>query len=44
MNKKKINAFDCICVTDVKILPINQIDGLTHTPRHSLKSFLTTSF
>ena len=31
MNKKKINAFDCICVTDVRISPIKQIDGLTHT-------------
>ena len=30
-NKKKINAFDCICVTDVRISPIKQIDGLTHT-------------
>ena len=31
MNKKKINAFDCICVTDVRISLIKQIDGLTHT-------------
>ena len=31
MNKKKMNAFDCICVTDVRISPIKQIDGLTHT-------------
>lgn len=31
MNKKKINAFDCICVTDVRIIPIEQIEGLTHT-------------
>ena len=31
MNKKKINAFDCICVTDVRISPIKKIDGLTHT-------------
>jgi len=31
MNKKKINAFDCICVTDVRIIPIKQIEGLTHT-------------
>ena len=31
MNKKKINAFDCICVTDVKILPVRQIKGVTHT-------------
>lgn len=31
MDKKKINAFDCICVTDVRISPIKQIDGLTHT-------------
>ena len=31
MNKKKINAFDCICVTDVRISPIKQIEGLTHT-------------
>ncbi len=31
MNKKKINAFDCICVTDVRINPIRQIEGLTHT-------------
>lgn len=31
MNKKKINAFDCICVTDVRISPIEQIEGLTHT-------------
>lgn len=30
-NKKKINAFDCICVTDVRIIPIKQIEGLTHT-------------
>lgn len=30
-NKKKINAFDCICVTDVRISPIKQIEGLTHT-------------
>lgn len=30
-NKKKINAFDCICVTDVRISPIKKIDGLTHT-------------
>lgn len=31
MNKKKINAFDRICVTDVRISPIRQIEGLTHT-------------
>ena len=31
MNKKKINAFDCICVTDVRIIPLLQIEGLTHT-------------
>ena len=31
MNKKNINAFDCICVTDVRISPIKQIEGLTHT-------------
>ena len=31
MNKKKINAFDCIYVTDVRISPIKQIEGLTHT-------------
>ena len=31
MNKKKINAFDCICVTDVRIIPIESIEGLTHT-------------
>ena len=31
MNKRKINAFDCICVTDVRISPIKQIEGLTHT-------------
>ena len=31
MNKKKINAFDCICVTDVRISPIRQIEGVTHT-------------
>jgi len=31
MDKKKINAFDCICVTDVRISPIKQIEGLTHT-------------
>ena len=31
MNKKNINAFDCICVTDVRIIPIKQIEGLTHT-------------
>ena len=31
MNKKKINAFDCICVTDVRISPIKQIEGLTRT-------------
>lgn len=30
-NKKKINAFDCICVTDVKIQPVRQIEGVTHT-------------
>ena len=30
-NKKKINAFDCICVTDVRIIPIESIEGLTHT-------------
>ena len=30
-NKKKINAFDCICVTDVRISPIKQIEGMTHT-------------
>ena len=23
--------FDCICVTDVRIIPIRQIEGLTHT-------------
>ena len=31
MNKKKINAFDCICVTDVKIQPVMQMEGVTHT-------------
>lgn len=31
INKKNISAFDCICVTDVRISPIKQIDGLTHT-------------
>ena len=31
MNKKKINAFDCICVTDVRISLIEQIEGLTRT-------------
>ena len=31
MNKKNINAFDCICVTDVRISPIKQIEGMTHT-------------
>lgn len=31
LNKKNINAFDCICVTDVRISPIKQIEGLTHT-------------
>lgn len=31
MNKKNINAFDCICVTDVRISPIKQIEGLSHT-------------
>jgi len=31
MNKKKINAFDCICVTDVRISLIKQIEGMTHT-------------
>ena len=31
MDKKKINAFDCICVTDVRISQIKQIEGLTHT-------------
>lgn len=30
-NKKNINAFDCICVTDVRISPIKQIEGMTHT-------------
>lgn len=30
-DKKKIKAFDCICVTDVRIIPIKQIEGLTHT-------------
>lgn len=25
------NVFDCICVTDVRINPIRQIEGLTHT-------------
>ena len=29
-NKKKINAFDCICVTDVKIQLVGQIEGVTH--------------
>lgn len=24
-------VFDCICVTDVRISPIRQIEGLTHT-------------
>ena len=31
MDKKKINAFDSICVTDVRISPVKQIEGLTHT-------------
>ncbi len=31
LNKKNINAFDCICVTDVRISLIKQIEGLTHT-------------
>ena len=30
-NKKKINAFDCICVTDVRIIPLLQIEVMTHT-------------
>ena len=31
MDKKKINAFDCNCVPDVRIIPLLQIEGLTHT-------------
>lgn len=33
MTKKKKSSidFDCICVTDVRISPIKQIEGLTHT-------------
>lgn len=33
MTKKKKSSidFDCICVTDVIISPIKQIEGLTHT-------------
>lgn len=31
MARGPINAFDCICVTDVRISPIKQIEGLTHT-------------
>lgn len=29
--KKSSIDFDCICVTDVRISPIKQIEGLTHT-------------
>ena len=25
------HAYDCVCVTDVRIIPIKQIEGLTHT-------------
>lgn len=25
------HAYDCVCVTDVRISPIKQIEGLTHT-------------
>ena len=31
MSKEPKHAFDCICVTDVRISPIKQIEGLTHT-------------
>ena len=31
MAKEPKNVFDCICVTDVRISQIRQIDGLTHT-------------
>ena len=31
MSKEPKQAFDCICVTDVRISPIKQIEGLTHT-------------
>ena len=31
MAREPKNVFDCICVTDVRINPIRQIEGLTHT-------------
>ena len=31
MSNEPKNVFDCICVTDVRISQIRQIDGLTHT-------------
>lgn len=31
MSNEPKNVFDCICVTDVRISPIRQIEGLTHT-------------
>lgn len=31
MARESKNAFDCICVTDVRINLIRQIEGLTHT-------------
>ena len=31
MSKEPKQAFDCICVTDVKILPVRKIKGITHT-------------
>ena len=31
MAREPKNAFDCICVTDVRINLIRQIEGLTHT-------------
>lgn len=31
MSNEPKNVFDCICVTDVRISPIRQIEGMTHT-------------
>lgn len=31
MSREPKNVFDCICVTDVRINPIMQIEDLTHT-------------
>ena len=30
MNKKKINAFDCICVTDVQVYPFKECPYMGH--------------